>query len=153
MKLFVLRHGQAEPSLINDDVRQLTAKGRLVTRRVIEMRREALSNISQLWVSPLIRAQQTAEIVASYVPGLSLQTTSLLIPEAKPGQVIDWLQSFSANESILLVSHLPLVGKLLDQLCGQVEGYHPMATSSLAALELEPVAAGLARLLWLDHVN
>lgn len=153
MTIFILRHGQAEAQITSDEARQLTAKGRADCARVLAARAEDLSVITQIWASPLVRAQQTAEIAAGYFPALRVQTTALLIPEASPRALLDWLQSTAATESILLVSHQPLVGKLLDTLCGKADGYHPMGTSSLAAVDTELVASGLGRLRWLDQVN
>ncbi|HSC68059.1 MAG TPA: phosphohistidine phosphatase SixA, partial [Cellvibrio sp.] len=87
---------------------------------------------------------------------LHIQTTDLLVPEANPQALIDWLDRLVRNESdsdksILLVSHQPLVGALVNKLCAKPEGYYPMGTSSLAAIHIPVVAKNMGDLLWLDH--
>lgn len=156
MTIFILRHGQAEPQRTTDDARQLTDKGRTDTARVIRARLDDMRSLTQIWASPLVRAQQTAEIAASYFPRLEIQTTDLLVPEASPQVLTKWLYEINAhgnedNQSLLLISHQPLVGSLLNWLCGKPNDFYPMGTSSLAAIRAQVIAADMADLLWLDH--
>jgi phosphohistidine phosphatase len=100
----------------------------------------------------LVRAQQTAHIAARYFPTLNVMTADLIIPDANPFSVMEWLQSFGRiNQSILLVSHQPLVGELVNKLCGKPAGFYSMGTSSLAAIRASVVATGMGELMWLDH--
>lgn len=153
MIIYILRHGQAEAQITTDEVRRLTQQGVLDTERILAARAKEFADIASIWASPLVRAQQTAQIAMKYLPGISLQTTSLLVPEADPQALTDWLYSNVAveTEAVLLVSHQPLVGRLLGLLCAEQDGFYPMGTSSLAAVRIQPVAAGLGELLWLDH--
>lgn len=159
MTLFILRHGQAEAQITTDEVRRLTDKGRAQTEEVVRARVAdmELASLAQIWVSPLVRAQQTAIIAASYFPHLIIQTTELLVPEANPQALMDWLnelntqQLHNTNQSILLVSHQPLVGSIVNKLCAQPSDYYPMGTSSLAAINAPLIAADMGDLLWLDH--
>lgn len=152
MTLFILRHGQAEPQITTDEVRELTDKGREDTARVVRGRLTDLQAITQIQASPLVRAQQTAQVAAGYFPALTIQTSGLIIPEASLTAAMDWLQSINQqNLSILLVSHQPFVGELINKLCGKPSGYYAMGTSSLAAIHTPVIAAGMGELLWLDH--
>ncbi len=152
MNIFILRHGQAEPQKTTDEVRGLTNKGREDTKRIVAGRLTELQSITQVWASPLVRAQQTAFIATSYFPVLKILTSELIIPEANPAAAMSWLQSINQqNLSILLVSHQPFVGELVNKLCGKSPGYYPMGTSSLAAIQTSVVAADMGELLWLDH--
>lgn len=157
MTIFILRHGQAEAQVTTDDARQLTEKGRNDTARVVRARLADMSPLVQIWASPLVRAQQTAEIALRYFPQLTIQTTELLVPEANPQALMDWLDELNArqltntNQSILLVSHQPLVGSLVNMLCSKPDDYYPMGTSSLAAIRAQVVASDMGDLLWLDH--
>jgi phosphohistidine phosphatase len=76
----------------------------------------------------------------------------LLTPEADCRALLDALQNSHVN-SILLASHMPLVGNLLDVFCGTKSGFHSMNTSSLACVDCEIAAPGLGTLRWLRHVN
>jgi phosphohistidine phosphatase len=157
MTIFILRHGQAEIQITTDGARQLTDKGRGDTDKVLRARAGELASIFQIWASPLVRAQQTATIAANYFPQLSIQTTDLLVPEANPQALMEWLDALNShhlqgsNKSILLVSHQPLVGSLVNKLCGKLNNYYPMHTSSLAAIRVPVIAGGMGDLIWLDH--
>jgi phosphohistidine phosphatase len=157
MTIFILRHGQAEVQITTDEARRLTDKGRSDTARVVQARAADMVSIGQIWASSLVRAQQTAEIAADYFPQLKIQTTDLLVPDANPQVLLEWLDELkaqqlpSSSESILLVSHQPLVGLLVNMLCGKPDDYYPMNTSSLAAIRAQVIAADMGDLLWLDH--
>lgn len=156
MQLFILRHGQAEMQRTTDEARQLTAKGRNDVALSIAHSLKDLMGVNQLWASPLVRAQQTATIARDLLADagvqLSIHTTDLLTPEANCSALFEALQNSRAN-SILLASHMPLVGNLLDVLCGTKSGFHSMNTSSLACVDCEIAAPGLGTLRWLRHVN
>jgi phosphohistidine phosphatase len=152
MKLFILRHGQAELQKTTDEVRELTDKGREDTKRIVSGRVADMQSITEIWASPLVRAQQTAHIAANYFPALKIKTSELIIPESNPAIAMDWLQSINQqNLSILLVSHQPFLGELVNKLCGKPAGFYPMGTSSLAVIEAPVIAADMGELLWLDH--
>ncbi len=153
MKLFILRHGEAEAMMSRDEERQLTDRGRADVDRVIASRAQELSVVERVLVSPYIRAQQTADIVEKHLEGTPRHTTPYLVPESNPIELIRWLstQCFGDLElnAILLVSHQPLVGTLVNELSGDPMGMHSMGTANLASLDAEVLAYGLAELNWL----
>lgn len=150
MKLWLLRHGEAEPRARTDAERNLNEAGRLEVRdSAVHLQGRRLQTIL---VSPYNRAQQTAEIVRQ-VLGFSgtLETVPWLTPEADPGDALLYLGRRSEAE-LLLVTHQPLVGALGDLLINGCRDMPlPMATASLAELEGEHLAAGLMRLVALRH--
>ena len=155
MNIYILRHGQAEMQQTTDAARRLTEKGRADTHSVLQKTIARVANLKQLWASPLVRAQQTALIAQEYFPSLVVKTTELLIPEASSLALYGWLNQLQEDESseasVLLVSHQPLVGRVINQLCGVASDYYPMSTSSLAALKVEIISPELAEFLWLQH--
>lgn len=155
MIIYLLRHGQAEPQITTDEARRLTTKGITGTEMLLLRRSDELEKVEVIWASPLVRAQQTAQIAQKYTANTQLQTSPLLIPEADPYLLIEWLQAnrSALGESPLLVSHQPFVGRLLGLLCGKPEGFYPMGTSSLASIEMNTVAAGLGHLRWIEHLE
>lgn len=61
MKLWILRHGEAQPHAPRDADRELTPLGcEQVLRSAEQLRSKPLNSI---WVSPYVRAQQTAALV------------------------------------------------------------------------------------------
>ncbi|CAI8773743.1 phosphohistidine phosphatase SixA [Pseudomonas sp. MG-9] len=149
MKLWVLRHGEAEPyGSRPDSERELTEHGR----------KEALSSAARLmgkpltaiYASPYLRAQQTAQIVREalgFEP--EIRTVEWLTPETDPDKVTDQLVSVS---NVLLVSHNPLVGNLLSYL-QHGAGYPPekVSTAGLAELESPELLIGSMKLNSLKH--
>jgi phosphohistidine phosphatase len=152
MDLFILRHGKAEARAATDADRRLTGQGRRDVARVITAARDDLALVTHLWVSPYIRARQTADIASSLLGDIEPFVTELLVPEADPIALCEQLQLCDA-EALLLVSHQPLVGTLVDMLCGADAGYHPMGTSSLAGIDIDLAAAGMGKLCWLRHAH
>lgn len=156
MQLFVLRHGHAEPQQTSDEVRNLTLAGRREVAIMAARSARDLQLVQQVWVSPLLRAQQTAEIVAAELKkcavNFTLSTSDLIVPEANPALLFDALQ-FAHCEAILLVSHQPLVGHFIDVFCGSYPGFHDMSTSSMACIDYDVAAAGLGKLRWLRHTH
>ncbi|AMX02128.1 phosphohistidine phosphatase SixA [Microbulbifer thermotolerans] len=150
MQLLILRHGEAEPVRGDDAARQLTERGREAVARVCEMRAAELAGVRAIWASPFIRTQQTARIVADLL-GLPVKTESLLIGDTPPELVLNALQQVdTASYPLLLVSHQPLVGRLVNGVCGS-GNRHPMGTSSLACLRAPVWADSCGELEWLQH--
>lgn len=155
MQVFVLRHGQAEPQKTTDEVRNLTVKGRADVAASVNFSLVELTKVQEIWASPLVRAQQTAQIVQDLLlaQGISIviKTTDLITPESNPSGLFDSLQATNA-ESVLLASHMPFVGDFMDIFCGSESGFHSMNTSSLALIECNAAAASCGELRWLRHV-
>ncbi|UTF61005.1 phosphohistidine phosphatase SixA [Gilvimarinus sp. DA14] len=150
MRLFILRHGQAEPYRRDDESRELVDAGRGEVKAVIS-RQAHLMGCPAVWGSPYIRAQQTA-VIASEILGVPQgvsHTLAQLTPDASPAALIEELYQ-SGLETLLIVSHQPLVSHLLDTLCGPSE-QHGMNTASLACVDCDVMAADMGRLEWLVH--
>ena len=153
MKVWVLRHGEAQALASTDRERPLTPLGLMQTQLVGQFL-AGQAGIERVFVSPYLRAQQTcAEVLRSL--GLTAQTADWLTPDASPVQVVDALDHLQGEEQIwevLLVSHQPLVSELVSLLVdGHLQGYHPMAPASLVALEGDFVAPGLMQVVHTRH--
>lgn len=155
MRIFVMRHGQAETLMTTDAARNLTDCGRADVLANAQMSIKELSDIKEIWARPLVRAQQTAEIVQSALREkgviVDIKTVTDIQPESDPQAIYDALQSAHVD-SLLLVSHLPFVGYFIDQFCGSGSGANPMYTSSMAFIECEVAAKACGELRWLRHV-
>lgn len=151
MKVWVLRHGEAQSRARSDSERELTAHGREeVLKSAAHLQGKPLQRIV---ASPYVRAQQTAELVR-HALGFSepIMTVPWLTPDSDPRQVLSHLDLQAAGD-ILLVSHQPLVGALVGLLVhGSYQHAQPMSTASLAELEGEFATAGGMTLLSVRHV-
>jgi phosphohistidine phosphatase len=149
MKVFVLRHGQAEPYTQNDAGRQLVERGRKEVLQVVQSSLADLQYLAQIWASPYVRAQQTAQLAAGLLGDITIQTQPFLTPDVSPEVLIELLVAVDAS-SVLLVSHQPLVSRLLERLCDAAPGTYPMDTAALACVNFD-TATGLGELVWLRH--
>ena len=114
MNLYLLRHGIAvaadEPGVESDADRALTAKGVKRMRRAAKGLRRLKVPFDGLLTSPLIRARQTADIVAETL-GLEthLEEVSGLAPESSVEQLSFGLTRFQNRAHLLLIGHEPLL--------------------------------------------
>lgn len=151
MKLFVMRHGEAESRAASDAERALTARGRRDVEKITNRSASELLELEQIWVSPLSRAQETAAVAMEALGwGSEPITTALLEPSSDVEALCEQLRE-SDYECLLLISHQPLVGALIEHLSGAEPGRYAMGTASLACLNVEWAASGLAEVKWLRH--
>src|SRR5262249_17271331 len=86
MNLLIIRHATAQDkgewakSGRSDDERPLTGEGRRKMAQTAKGLRNVVDQIDVLATSPLVRARQTAEIVAEEFDDLVLKTTKALVP-------------------------------------------------------------------------
>jgi phosphohistidine phosphatase len=116
MKIFIMRHGQAEHFAQSDAERALTELGRsasvAVARACVE---QGVSHFDKVLVSPYLRAQQTWYEISKHFDADVVETCADITPYGDSEQVFDYVSAMAdveKLESILLVSHLPLVGYL-----------------------------------------
>ena len=144
MKVWILRHGEAQAHARTDAERNLTEHGRA------EVSRSAAHLIGQplgaIIASPYVRAQQTAQLVRDV---LGFQPEIRTVPWLTPdGDVQRVLEKLDSDDDVLLVSHQPLVGNLISFLQhGHQRQPQPMYTASLAELEGDFPLAGLMSLV------
>lgn len=145
MRLFLLRHGEAGFDAATDELRSLTANGRVQLRQMLMKYSLELAGVQRILHSPYLRTCQTAELVRQVRP-VNSESLDLLMPESSPQEVVDWLGE-QTDDSLLLVTHQPLIGLLVSLLCeGHLSRPEPMLPGVLAIIELEFPAAGLGQL-------
>jgi phosphohistidine phosphatase len=115
MNLFFLRHAEAEQRDLYPDDRQrpLTDKGRHEQRLVMGALVPLLQPLDHLLSSPLLRARQTADIVAEAVQFAGqVEETSVLAGDCTVGAVLNLLQGYPGAARILCVGHEPDMSRL-----------------------------------------
>lgn len=141
MLLYILRHAEAEdlsPSGLDAD-RALTDAGtkrmKVVARTISRME----PGFDAIYVSPLLRARQTAEPVAAACRFKGeLTVTEALVPGSDPAVVLEELES-AGFESVLVVGHEPHLGSLVGRLVsGRKDVAVPMKKAALAVFEIHP---------------
>ena len=156
MRLLVIRHGVAgdrdEFAFTGrpDAERPLTRDGRAKMKRAAAGLRLIVDELNLVATSPLVRAVQTAEIVADAFGGMELTIIDQLAPERAPDDLLPWLRSHEHDTTIAAVGHDPHVGFLVGWLLtGRHENFMEMKKGAAVMLEFEDSpTAGTARLLW-----
>jgi phosphohistidine phosphatase len=120
MQIFIMRHGQAEPMASSDAQRSLTAQGvqeASLVGKYLETRKIVFDCV---YVSPYLRAQQTAKAVMKSMDISTIyQTLNFITPEDSAREMHDYIDAIASevsHEHILIISHMPLVSYLVAQL-------------------------------------
>ncbi|MFG1174272.1 phosphohistidine phosphatase SixA [Erwiniaceae bacterium CAU 1747] len=143
MQVFIMRHGDAALDAASDSVRPLTHCGCEESRQMAAWLNGQSVEIERVLVSPYLRARQTLNTVRE---ALTLPAGEEVLPEltpgGDPGQVASYLQVLAGQgvKSALVISHLPLVGYLVAELCPQ-EAPPMFSTSAIACVNVNPDSA------------
>ena len=105
---------------MRDPHRHLTPTGRAQARDLGERLRWHDCTPTHIWSSPLVRAIQTAELVASGLDcDIAVETLAALAPEENPRTVTAALAELPGDASVILVGHEPWLSAVGALLVGQ----------------------------------
>jgi phosphohistidine phosphatase len=157
MQLLVIRHAIAEDreefaqSGETDDDRPLTVFGKRRMRRNSRGLRRIAPRIDVLAASPLVRADQTARIVAEEYRLEEVDTVEALRPTGKLRGFLQWLAKQSDDAVVAIVGHDPHLAKLITWLLTGVENETiPLKKGGAALIEFDgKPAAGQGVLQWM----
>ena len=120
MDLILWRHAEAvdAASVDGDLARELTRKGERHARRMARWLEHHLPESARLWVSPAMRAEQTAQAL-----GRKYKLHDRLSPEASLADALSLLKcdarkGIRGSSPLLLVGHQPMLGQLAAHLLG-----------------------------------
>lgn len=151
-ELYLIRHGVAEErgdAWPDDAKRPLTDEG-------MSRMRKAARGLSRLGVvfdivltSPLVRARQTAEIVAGgLAPRPSLVNIDSLAPDAGYAALMTELEKHARKPRIALVGHEPDIGELAGRLVGSRRSLE-FKKGAICRIDLDEIpASGHGQLRW-----
>ena len=157
MKLLVIRHAIAEDKDAfattgqSDDLRPLTDEGRKKMRRIAKGLCELVPDLDTLASSPLVRARQTAEIVAKAYRRNIDEFTDTLRPDARYQDGLSWLGEHKMKGAVAIVGHEPHLSEFVSWLMfGDEQSRLELKKGGacLLAFNGAPSRAG-ARLEWL----
>ncbi len=153
-EIYLLRHGIAvDPgsSGMPDDARPLTEKGIKRMRQIADGLLAIDLQIDAIITSPLVRARQTAEIVANAL-GLKdlLETSNVLATGSDPATIERFLRS-RAESRLLLVGHNPTLSELVSLMVAGARRSPicELKKGGIAALVRTEGSSGLHELSWL----
>jgi phosphohistidine phosphatase len=152
-ELYFIRHGLAEErgdAWPDDNKRPLTDDGLSRLRKAARGLARVGVAIDVVLTSPLVRARQTAEIVAAGLETRpSIVTIDSLAPAGSYAAVIQDLEKHARKCRIALVGHEPMMGELAARLIGS---RHPIEfkKGGVARIDVDDLPpAGPGELRWM----
>jgi phosphohistidine phosphatase len=129
MRLYLVRHGEAAPG-DPDELRPLTPEGRAQSRELGERLAADGVRVDTLLSSPLLRARETAEELAS-----QLHVEAEPDERLAPGATLELVREAVAGrgESVLVVGHQPDCGRI----AAAVTGSEPERVPPASVIELD----------------
>jgi phosphohistidine phosphatase len=157
MKLLVIRHGAAmdkdefASTGKSDDLRPLTAEGEREMKDVAKGLRGEVDKIGLLATSPLVRAQQTATIVAAVYGIGKPEIVDVLVPDTPFEDFEKWCAKHDDEKVIAVVGHEPhLSGLVAWLLTGRDEEIIRLKKAGACMVEFDSaVEQGSGTLNWL----
>jgi phosphohistidine phosphatase len=119
MDVYILRHGKAESAGpgTGDSDRRLTEKGREEIASAGRWIASQGIRFELIAASPLVRAQETAKIIADALGQRDcLVTWKVLAPGGNPDMVCHVIGKHKDAQAILLVGHEPLLSALISRI-------------------------------------
>jgi phosphohistidine phosphatase len=142
VEIYLIRHGIAvEPELANSDSeRWLTPRGVARTQSLAHQLKETVGKFDVIVTSPLIRAQQTAQVLVANNLSKTLEIQDCLAPGGTLAAWLSWLQAYGADQRplhrVIVVGHAPDLGRWTEQLVfGQVVDRLQIKKSGMAVVE------------------
>ncbi len=146
MMIYIVRHAIAEDvsSDGSDGKRALTAEGRKKMKEAASGFASLESEIGRVFSSPLVRAWQTAEIMAKEL-GKEVEEMRELAPGHSPKQVLNRLTQME-DASIVLVGHQPDCSTLASYLLGNLD--IEFKKGAICKIQIDRMTTGSGALIW-----
>lgn len=120
--LYLVRHAIAAErgeDWPDDDQRPLTERGIVRFQEAVSGLESLGVELDEVFTSPLVRAKQTADLLAAGVKGKpSVKILDTLSPGHNPSSVLAQLAKVARRQRIALVGHEPGLGELAAHLIG-----------------------------------
>lgn len=150
MNIFVMRHGQASSQASSDAQRPLTEHGKEEVCHMAQWLAQQVESFDRVLVSPYLRTRQTWQQVSAVIPGMRTEFCNELVPSADADTAASLILAYGDVErtgNLLVISHMPLVGFLVESLCPATMA-PVFVTSGVAKITLEKGHGGLFN--WLE---
>ena len=133
MDLILWRHAEAQAPAdgCKDFERRLTARGRKQAARMGHWLERQLPDSIRVLSSPLRRCEETARAL-----GRKYKLRAELAPDGTSAELLQLVQWPASRQSFLIVSHQPLLGRVITQLLD---------------CQMDPCAVRKASIWWLRH--
>jgi phosphohistidine phosphatase len=151
-ELYLVRHaiaaerGEEWP---DDDKRPLTERGIARFKEIVAGLATLDMEVDEIFTSPLVRARQTADLLAAGVRGKpALKVLDALSPGHAPASVLAQLAKAAKRRRIALVGHEPGLGELAAHLIGAGRAL-PFKKGGICRIDVESLTSRRAgALVW-----
>ncbi|MEC7644255.1 phosphohistidine phosphatase SixA [Idiomarina sp.] len=149
MKLYIMRHGQAEPMSDPwpDSERRLTDEGITEVRHASEWLIQQCDVVEQCYTSPYQRARETQRVMNERLNCREVKVLDCLTPEKRVHETVTELAAELAIvgvKSALVVTHMPLVSYLVAEI-DKTQQPPIFSTAAIAEIDFDP-ATGTGKL-------
>jgi phosphohistidine phosphatase len=151
-QLYIVRHADAEPMKTTDAERCLTPKGERQAAKIGRLCAEQGFDVGPIFSSPLIRAVQTAEILAKPLRA-EVKTSRELASGMTPGRLRAFLRENHSFGSLMIVGHEPDLSRAVADLLGCAPDRLRVKKATLLRLSFEEAKLELATLDFLVPVG
>ena len=156
MHLYLIRHGIAAPSeeSQSDSERPLTKEGDRKTRKIAQRLLELDIQFDLILTSPLLRAQQTAQILQTVGLSAQIERSNALAPSGEIDNWLEWYQQWqeTGRRSLALVGHQPDLANWAETLLwGQTREALILKKAGIIGLLLPETGSpvGRSQMFWL----
>lgn len=150
MAIYIVRHAKAAQGH-PDELRELLPEGTNQAERIGRALADAGVTVPRIHHSGLVRARQTAEILASALgSGVELVERPGMSPESDPRATAAWIEAEEeAAGNVMVVSHMPFVDRLVSLLVTGDDAANLVDYKLCAAAKLTPRENHGYRISWL----
>lgn len=140
MHVIIMRHGDAIPVHVEDSLRELSPFGHKQAQAAGQWlhQRYLSEGIEMCLVSPYVRAKETLAGVTSKVKINHQVVSSDITPDGSVWLTHDYIDVLIAdnkiNHCLLIISHMPFVSYLVDELTGSEQSMF-FDTSSIVTID------------------
>lgn len=149
----MLRHGEAgnrQKMMAADAKRALTAAGREEIAEVAKGMARLKINPDYVLTSPLVRARETADIVAKIQKSAGVEEWGELKPEGSRKEFYERLSKLRSGSTVLVVGHEPYLSTMILEIMGSPNGQLVLKKGGLARVRVSAFAPKIrGELRWL----
>jgi phosphohistidine phosphatase len=151
LRIWLVRHGDADaeiPEGLGDEARPLTTKARHVVEAHFHGLAERMASPAFIFTSPLVRAVQTAQILAMSLRYEGpMRVHRGLLPDMPVGALEGLIQEH-LGQDLILVGHQPSMGAMASHLLGMQSFPKPVNPGTVIGLERGEAGTDPARLVF-----
>lgn len=145
MKLYLVRHGEADPLAATDHERELTELGKERVSKAAQVLKRLQTEPKIIYCSPRIRAVQTAEIIGDAL-GIDITVTEEVNFGFDNTNIHTLIKDLRSREDVMFVGHNPDMSQIVHKMTGASLS---MKKGGLARIDIINSKVHRGELVWL----